>query len=150
MKKLVYIVVFFILITLDVYAQSNGVYKSEYGFTLIIKNYKKNDSFSFTLSGHLQDKNCACFEISGKAFSDPLDEENNANISYQFFQDNSNGESEPYVWFEGKVDKILISFPEGTTFCGNCFEVDTIYKKVLTQHKTTYKKTAKSNFKSVK
>jgi hypothetical protein len=146
MKRVIKNILFLLLFnyTFNVYAQSNGLYKSEYGFTLVVKNSKKNDSFNFNLSGHLQDKNCACFEISGQASSDPLDEENNGKISYVFYQKNDNGEEEPYAHFEFIGDKIFLKFPEGVSFCGNCFEVDTVYKKVVPKKNNTPKKTSKS------
>ena len=146
MKNVIKSILFVLLfnLSLNVFAQSNGTYKSDYGFTMVVKNAKKNDSFTFNLSGHLQDNKCGCFEISGQAASDPLDEENNGKISYVYYQKNDNGEEEPYANFEFKGDKIFITFSEGITFCGNCFEVDNIYKKVVPKKNNAPKPASKS------
>ena len=146
MKNVFKSILFVLLLnlSLNVFAQSNGIYKSDYGFTMVVKNAKKNNSFTFNLSGHLQDKNCACFEISGQAETDPLDEENNGKISYVYHQYDKNGEADPYAHFEFKGDKIFITFSEGITFCGNCFAVDNIYKKVVPKNNNAPKPASKS------
>jgi hypothetical protein len=136
-------ILFFSFLPICAYSQSNGIYKSEFGtFTLKISNFKKNDSFNFTWTANKDEHRCFCWDITGKAEIDPLDEEFNGAQSYQYYVTNSNGELEPYCSFSFVGNQIKVTFVEGVEYCGNCADVDIEYKKVV-QSQNNKKPTSK-------
>lgn len=133
MKKLNLIIVLFI--SLFSYSQENGVYKSEYGqFILTISNYSRTtDFFNFKLEGSANNPDCNCLEISGKAVMNGYDV-----ISYSYVENNT-----AFLTItpsEMQAGELEVSFDdENPEFCGSCFEVDRIFKKVVNKKTITKK-----------
>ena len=50
---------------------------------------------------------------------------------YGYFNPDSKNKYEPYFTAIITNNIVELKFTEGEEFCGNCFEVDTIYKKVM-------------------
>jgi hypothetical protein len=144
-----HLALFFILFnfgTNKIYSQENGNYKSDYGFTLKIKNVKKNESFSFNLSAPINHDRCSCLDMEGEAIIDTNEDQIIGKIKYQNYIDHPNGVNEPYLNFYFSKDKIEVRFVENAEICGNCFEVDEIFHKVATSpsKKAPIKKKANS------
>ena len=130
-----YLALFFILFyfgTNEFYSQENGKYKSEYGYTLTIKNAKKNESFSFTLSAPTDHERCWCLDMEGEAILDTYDDQIIGKIKYQYYLIHPNGVNEPYLNFYFSQGKIEVRSTENAEICGNCFEVDEIFHKIAT------------------
>jgi len=133
MKKLNLIIVLFI--SLFSYSQENGVYKSEYGqFILTISNYSRTTDFlNFKLEGSANNPDCNCLEISGKA-------EMNGNdiVGFDYVENNTVFLTITPSEMQAGVFEVYFH-NENPEFCGNCFEVDTIFKKVVNKKTITKK-----------
>jgi hypothetical protein len=137
------ILIFSIFLFISSYgiSQVNGVYKSESGFKLIIKDFNKDIGFNVQLSG----EKCICDDING--FCEPFYPENpNEDVYYLYYKKNEGRDSEPsepYIKLTPKNGLFYIDYLDDSIMCPSCWGLDKTFKKIISKTQNPPKKNTK-------